>query len=73
MCLLLQDKCARYWPAQGSEGYGSVEVTLVHQTETSAYSESTISLRRTQGAEVSVCVCVCVCDSGEVSVCVCVM
>ena len=49
---LSQDKCARYWPAQGSEGYGQLEVTLLHQTSTDCYNESTLSLRSTSGGEV---------------------
>lgn len=46
------DKCSRYWPAQGSEGYGNLEVTLVHQTMTDVYSEATLSLRSVTGGEV---------------------
>lgn len=46
------DKCSRYWPAQGSEGYGDMEVTLLHQTMTDAYCEATLSLRNTAGDEV---------------------
>ena len=49
----IQDKCCRYWPAQGSEGYGDLEVTLLHQTMTDAYSESTLSLRSALGGDVS--------------------
>jgi protein tyrosine phosphatase len=46
------DKCCRYWPAQGSEGYGDLEVTLLHQTMTDTYSESTLSLRSALGGDV---------------------
>lgn len=53
LCLPAQDKCSRYWPAQGTEGYGSLEVTLVHQTMTDLYSEATLSLRSVAGGEVS--------------------
>ena len=48
----MQDKCCRYWPAQGCEGYGSLEVTLLHQTMTDTYSEATLSLRSLAGGEV---------------------
>ena len=51
--LFSQDKCSRYWPAQGTEGYGGLEVTLVHQTMTDIYSEATLSLRSVVGGEVS--------------------
>ena len=29
--ILPQDKCSRYWPAQGSKMYGKLEVTVVEQ------------------------------------------
>lgn len=49
---LPQDKCTRYWPAQGTEGYGCLEVSLVHQTVEDTYSEATLSLRNMEGGEV---------------------
>ena len=40
-----QDKCARYWPAQGSEEYGNIEVTLVQQTAHQTHSASNLHVR----------------------------
>lgn len=39
------DKCARYWPAQGSEEYGNIEVTLVQQTAHQTHSASNLHVR----------------------------
>lgn len=39
---LMQDKCARYWPAQGSEVYGNVQVSLLQQTAHGTYNSTTL-------------------------------
>ena len=47
MCVLMQEKCTRYWPAQGSEEYGSVQVTLIQQTAHGTYNSSTLQVQAT--------------------------
>lgn len=45
----MQDKCTRYWPAQGSEEYGSVQVSLVQQTAHGTYNSSTLCVQASGG------------------------
>ena len=40
-----QEKCARYWPAQGSEEYGNLEVTLVTASTLDNYVSTVLRLR----------------------------
>ena len=47
--ILQQEKCTRYWPAQGSEGYGSVQVTLVQQAAHGVYNTSTLQVQANGG------------------------
>ena len=47
--MLLQEKCTRYWPAQGSEEYGGVQVTLVQQTAHGTYNSSTLHVQASGG------------------------
>ena len=41
----LQEKSVRYWPAQGSEEYGCMEVTLLQQTAHASYNASVLQVR----------------------------
>ena len=42
---MLQEKCTRYWPAQGSEEYGSVQVTLLQQTALDTHNISVLQVQ----------------------------
>ena len=45
LSITTQEKSARYWPAQGSEEYGCMEVTLVQQTTQTNYNVSVLQIR----------------------------
>ena len=49
LCIFHQDKCTRYWPAQGSEEYGSVQVSLVQQAAHGTYNSSTLHIQASGG------------------------
>ena len=43
--LLPKEKSCRYWPAQGSEEYGCMAVTLLQQTTHTDYTNSLLQVR----------------------------
>ena len=56
-----QDKCCRYWPAQGSGQYGCVEVTLLSQSTQPNYNKTRLQVLCALTLVPTSLECVCVC------------
>ena len=50
--LSTQEKCARYWPAQGTEEYGSLEVTVITTSTLENHISTVLQLRNLDTEEV---------------------
>lgn len=47
-----QDKCFRYWPAQGAQTYGKFEVTVIEQESNPNWSETKMQIKNLESVEV---------------------